>query len=270
MEKISFKDFEYNGWQSVADCYQNSWVNVTNMFGKEIINGLNLKEKLILDVATGTGNMIPILKDRQPHSIKAIDISENMINIARKEYPFIEFYVADIANLPFDNNSFDFVTSNFGVQHFYNIEKSFSEISRILKPEGTFSFTIWAPDNLNLAGYVLNKAISDCEISNKNLPTGPDYHIFNSDHLLEKLIFSCDFDNQKIKRTLVHKKWKLNNIDDLFNSEKFGSVRSGALLKSLDKENSDKLRLKMREIILDNKWVELPMAAYIINVRKIK
>ncbi|EAQ0265285.1 class I SAM-dependent methyltransferase, partial [Salmonella enterica] len=143
------------------------------MFGKEIIDGLNLKEKVILDVATGTGNMIPILKDRQPHSIKAIDISENMINIARKEYPFIEFYIADIANLPFDNNSFDFVTSNFGVQHFYNIEQSFSEISRILKPEGTFSFTIWAPDNLNLAGYVLNKAISDCEISNQNLPTGP-------------------------------------------------------------------------------------------------
>ncbi|EAQ0265318.1 hypothetical protein EWQ73_24655, partial [Salmonella enterica] len=86
----------------------------------------------------------------------------------------------------------------------------------------------------------------------------------------EKLVFSCDFDNQKIKKILVHKKWKLNNIDDLFNSEKFGSVRSGALLKSLDKENSDKLRLKMRQIILDNKWIELPMAAYIINVRKRK
>ncbi|MEK9231712.1 class I SAM-dependent methyltransferase, partial [Escherichia coli] len=77
----------------------------------------------------------------------------------------IDFYVADITNLPFNDNSFDLVISNFGVQLFYNIEQSFSEISRILKPDGIFSFTIWAPDNLNLAGYVLNKAINDCKIS---------------------------------------------------------------------------------------------------------
>ncbi|EKI9416047.1 methyltransferase domain-containing protein [Salmonella enterica] len=270
MNKTSFKDFEYNGWQSVASFYQKAWVSVTNMFGEEIINKLNLRDKFILDVATGTGNMIPLLHAKKPYCIKAIDISENMINIARKKYPIIDFYVADITNLPFNDNSFDLVISNFGVQHFYNIEQSFSEISRILKPDGIFSFTIWAPDNLNLAGYVLNKAINDCKISSQNLPDGPDYHIFNSDNLLKKLAFHCNFDKQQIKRTLVQKIWELNDIDDLFNSEKIGSVRSGALLKSLDKENSEKLKLTMRHIILENKWIKLPMAAYIINVRKRK
>ncbi|AXD09270.1 class I SAM-dependent methyltransferase [Salmonella enterica] len=110
------------------------------MFGEEIINKLNLKDKIILDVATGTGNMIPLLHAKKPYYIKAIDISENMINIARKKYPLIDFHVADITNLPFNDNSFDLVISNFGVQHFYNIEQSFSEISRILKPDGIFSF----------------------------------------------------------------------------------------------------------------------------------
>lgn len=270
MTNISFKEFEYNGWQSVADSYKKAWVNVTNMFGNEIANRLKLRDKYILDIATGTGNMIPILYKQKPFSIKAIDISENMIKLARKDYPFIDFYVADIIDLPFDENSFDLIISNFGVQHFYDIDMSFTEISRVLRPGGIFSFTIWAPDNLNLAGYVLNQAIIDCGIQKQDLPHGPDYHIFNNDQLLKELVFSCDFDPYSINRTLVQKKWKLNHVDDLFKSEQIGSVRSGAILKSLDKKSSDKLMLRMRHILLTHNWTELPMAAYIINVRKNK
>ncbi|GAA3592129.1 hypothetical protein GCM10023078_19720 [Gibbsiella greigii] len=270
MNNISFKEFEYEGWQSVSNNYKESWVNVTNMFGQEIVSGFDIKDKSILDVATGIGNMIPILNNYAPLDIKAIDISENMINIAKKEHPSFKFYIADITDLPFDDGLFDFVVSNFGVQHFYNIERSFSEIYRVLKPGGVFSFTIWADDNLNLAGYVLNKAIADCRISGIDLPTGPDYHIFNNYSLLKKLISICGFNEGEIKRSLVKKTWKMNSVDDLFNSEKTGSVRSGALLKSLDFQTNEKLKLKMRDIIQTKNWHNLPMAAYIISIRKNK
>ena len=52
----------------------------------------------------------------------------------------ISFEVQDCANLTFADNSFDAATIAFGVRNFEDIDKSFQEVLRVLKPGGLFLF----------------------------------------------------------------------------------------------------------------------------------
>lgn len=97
----------------------------------------------ILDLATGTGDLAIALTKRNPQAhIIGMDISEKMLDIGkakvakRKMESQIELCPGDAASLPFEDNRFDVVTVAFGVRNFENLDKSLSEIHRVLKRGG--------------------------------------------------------------------------------------------------------------------------------------
>lgn len=101
----------------------------------------------LLDIATGTGDFaILAQKILQPEKITAVDISEGMMNVGKEKVAArglqdtISFEVQDCANLTFADNSFDVATVAFGVRNFEDIDKSFQEVLRVLKPGGVFLF----------------------------------------------------------------------------------------------------------------------------------
>lgn len=89
----------------------------------------------ILDVGTGTGDGALFLAREFPHaSVRGIDVSESMIKEAQRKVGLdpegrVAFRVADAADLPFDDASFDLVT-------LVNMPPFFSEIARVLRPGG--------------------------------------------------------------------------------------------------------------------------------------
>lgn len=99
--------------------------------------------KIILDVATGTGDMaIMTAKMLKPEKIIGIDISEKMLEYGRKKIvkeklqTKIEFLRGDAETINFPDHSFDGVMVAFGVRNFENLEKGLKEILRVLKPGG--------------------------------------------------------------------------------------------------------------------------------------
>ena len=98
------------------------------------------KPKLILDVATGTGDFAIEALRINPDKITGVDISEGMLEVGRKKIEQrglskrIELKLADSENLPFADNNFDAVTVGFGVRNFENLKKGLSEINRVMKP----------------------------------------------------------------------------------------------------------------------------------------
>lgn len=97
----------------------------------------------ILDLATGTGDLAIALAKRNPQAhIIGMDISEKMLDIGKAKVAQqmmesqIELSLGDAAALPFENGSFDAVTVAFGVRNFENLDKSLSEIHRVLKQDG--------------------------------------------------------------------------------------------------------------------------------------
>lgn len=96
----------------------------------------------ILDIATGTGDFAIELARLNPAKITGIDIAEKMLEIGRQKVAqkqlsgIIELVDGDSENLQFPDNSYDLVTSAFGVRNFENLSKGLSEIHRVLKPGG--------------------------------------------------------------------------------------------------------------------------------------
>ena len=96
--------------------------------------------KLMLDVATGTGDFAVEALRLNPDKIIGVDISEGMLEMGRKKIlkrglsNKIELRSGDSENLPFEENKFDAVTVAFGVRNFENLERGLQEIFRVLKP----------------------------------------------------------------------------------------------------------------------------------------
>lgn len=103
--------------------------------------------KQILDIATGTGDFaIMAQKVLRPDRITATDISEGMMNVGREKVlqkglqDIITFEYQDCAELSYYDNAFDAATVAFGVRNFEDINKSFKEVLRVLRPGGVFMF----------------------------------------------------------------------------------------------------------------------------------
>lgn len=105
----------------------------------------NVKPQLVLDVATGTGdvaiNTIKQLGSTDLH-IVGLDISPQMLQVGINKIEVegltnrIEMMVGDSENLPFESNKFDAITVAYGVRNFENLERGLSEMQRVLKPNG--------------------------------------------------------------------------------------------------------------------------------------
>ncbi|WKY44363.1 class I SAM-dependent methyltransferase [Eubacteriaceae bacterium ES2] len=84
-----------------------------------IVQLAGIKEKSrILDIATGTGVMIPRLLDTNPEKITAIDLSEEMIRLAREKFrqPNVSCKVANFYNMV--DNGFDLAMAYSCYPHF--------------------------------------------------------------------------------------------------------------------------------------------------------
>lgn len=96
----------------------------------------------ILDVASGTGDMAILASKLKPEAIFGIDISKEMLNEQHKKLKaknldkLIKLKVADGEALPFEANSFDIITTAFGVRNFENLDLGLSEMHRVLKNGG--------------------------------------------------------------------------------------------------------------------------------------
>tara|TARA_R110001592_G_scaffold363389_1_gene686888 strand:+ start:8801 stop:9538 length:738 start_codon:yes stop_codon:yes gene_type:complete len=98
--------------------------------------------KLILDIATGTGDFAIEALALKPDKIIGVDISEGMLNVGRKKMKekkldhLIDLQMGDSEKLLFEENKFDAVIVSFGVRNFENLEKGLADMYRVLKPGG--------------------------------------------------------------------------------------------------------------------------------------
>ena len=96
--------------------------------------------KVILDIATGTGDFAVSSMRLKPTKIVGLDLSEGMLEVGRQKMKkkgldsTIEMIQGDSENLPFEDNYFDGYTVGFGVRNFENLEAGLSEMLRVLKP----------------------------------------------------------------------------------------------------------------------------------------
>ncbi|ERM84827.1 ubiquinone/menaquinone biosynthesis methyltransferase [Rhodonellum psychrophilum GCM71 = DSM 17998] len=100
------------------------------------------KPKLILDIATGTGDFAIEALALNPDKIIGVDISAGMLEEGRKKMKkrnlehIIDLQMGDSEKLLFEDNKFDAVIVSFGVRNFETLEKGIADMYRVLKPGG--------------------------------------------------------------------------------------------------------------------------------------
>jgi demethylmenaquinone methyltransferase / 2-methoxy-6-polyprenyl-1,4-benzoquinol methylase len=99
-------------------------------------------ELLLLDVATGTGDLAIAAALSTNAVITATDIAEKMMEVGRRKVDKlglngrIVFQKANAEQLPFPDNTFDALMVGFGVRNFHHFGQGMRELHRVLKPGG--------------------------------------------------------------------------------------------------------------------------------------
>lgn len=141
----SWSEFNKQFFNGLASKYDAT--NVVHSLGtKGIINNKAIdampvgKRDVILDLCTGSGDMAIALSKRFPEvKIVAVDVSENMLEVARKKaihYPNISFQYGDALDLPFEDDAFDGVVISFGLRNLSDLGKGILEMKRVVKRGG--------------------------------------------------------------------------------------------------------------------------------------
>lgn len=93
---------------------------------KKLIGAYVPSNQKVLEVGCGTGDILAYLK---PDYGLGIDISKNMVEIARYKHPNLNFKVADIKNLRF-NDTFDYILLPDVIDHLHDVHGTFKQLRR--------------------------------------------------------------------------------------------------------------------------------------------
>ena len=111
---------------------------------KKIVKILKSKNpSMILDVATGTGDLAIAMVETNAKKIIGLDISKGMLDVGIEKIKdknlnhTIDMVIGDSENLKYEDNFFDAVTVSFGVRNFESLDSGLIEIFRVLKPKGS-------------------------------------------------------------------------------------------------------------------------------------
>jgi ubiquinone/menaquinone biosynthesis C-methylase UbiE len=103
----------------------------------------------VLDVAAGNGNLA-LLAAREGAAVVASDLTPQMVKLgsarSAEEGYDVEWVVADVEELPFEDGRFDCAASVFGAMFAPRPEVAASEMFRVVRPGGTVGLAAWTPD----------------------------------------------------------------------------------------------------------------------------
>jgi ubiquinone/menaquinone biosynthesis C-methylase UbiE len=157
----------------------------------------------VLDVACGTGQLLGLLAKRSdlPELI-GIDRVPAMLNVARQRFGHrATFLECEAAQLPFDDASFELITSTSAFHYFEDVDVILSEIRRVIYPKGNLVITDWSRNFLWM------------KLLNRILPWTHHAHVHTfSSRELEQCLVRAGFSIKSTTRTRIDWFWGMMTI----------------------------------------------------------
>src|SRR6267142_5784396 len=173
--------FERQGHDALATSYHEFFAAVTALATDPLLDAVRMQAGTrLLDVATGPGALAAEAASRGARPV-GIDLSPQMIELARRLYPGIDFREADVEHLPFADDTFDAVVCAFGLGHFPRPELAVAESVRTLLPGGRTAFSWWDDPSRQRIQGIFRDAIAEVGVSvPSDVPQGHNVYRFSN------------------------------------------------------------------------------------------
>jgi ubiquinone/menaquinone biosynthesis C-methylase UbiE len=140
-------------YDQLASTYDRRWERYIDATLRAIMERERFQgHERVLDIACGTGELERRLLSRWPDlSIVGVDVSRRMLCQAAAKDPSgrVTWVQAEVARLPFPDQSFDHALCANSLHYFPSPAQSLQEIRRVLRPAGHFVLVDWCDDYLS-------------------------------------------------------------------------------------------------------------------------
>jgi len=182
-----------------------------------ILDGLDLRNKNILDVGCYDGTFLSLMKNRN-NGFYGVEASDWGFEQARKKGIEVrQFFFNDETKLPYEDNFFDVVVAGEIIEHIYDTDFFLVEIRRILKPGG--KLLISTPNIASLGRRLLllfgKNPIIELSPNESDSSGHIRYFTFKT---LEKMLEKKEFET-------------ISSASDCVNFSKNGKIKSALLAK---------------------------------------
>jgi SAM-dependent methyltransferase len=228
-----FKRFEAEGWGRKAESYASLTGALTTRVVGPLLDAARVEAgQRVLDAATGPGYAAAAALGRGAEPV-GLDIAEEMIAVARRENPGIEFVLGDAERLPFEAGRFDRVLANFVLNHLPQPELAVAEFCRVLGPEGRVAFSVWDEDERNRWYGLARESLAEIgEPRPDALPAGaPDPTRFAEEAEARALLAGAGLGEDFTMRRLEFE-WPVPSGESLWANLLAGSVRTAARIQA--------------------------------------
>ena len=104
-------------------------------------HGIDLRQARVIDVGCGTGSLLLALRRRGVSQMVGNDISLDMLEVAKRKLPDVEFVAGPVEQASFPPESADVISGYSVLHHLPDLELFFRWLARTLRPGGVFGFT---------------------------------------------------------------------------------------------------------------------------------
>ena len=198
---------------------QQFFRNEINSRFYQTANTVNLENRnsiTILDVGCGRGDFIKVLAPKYSQiNIIGIDYSDAAVNIAKEnlsKYLNVNILRSDSADLPFKNNSIDYIFCLDVVEHLYpeHLDKTIKSVFRVLKPDGKLIIHTFPTKYINNIAHLILRSL------NKKDSAGQKFHVntqsyFSILNLLRNNLFKNITIHLEARDTLLQENIDVNN-----------------------------------------------------------
>ena len=150
----AIKDNAKKMWSTFA-----AFETVTGLAAPELVKFAGVqKGDCVVDVGCGTG-VVAVTAAQVGAKVSASDLTPELIARAKENSMIsgfeIDFQIADVEQLPYENDKFDIVLSQFGHMFAPRADLAINEMLRVLKPGGIIAFSTWPPELLTGRLFIL-------------------------------------------------------------------------------------------------------------------
>jgi SAM-dependent methyltransferase len=268
----AFRDFERAAHDEIAEGYRDFFTKVTDYAIEPLLDAASVGARArVLDVATGPGVLASRAARRGAPQVVGVDLAPRMIALAAAQYPGIDFRQGDAENLPFSDQSFDAVVSNFGIGHFPRPELAAREFARVLAPHGVVALSWWdVPAHHRLNGIFFD-AVNEVQASPPpDLPAGQPMFRFSDDQELSTLLRSAGLAEVAVQAfAFVH---RLGSAEELWSGILGGTVRTSIGIRRQPKDVRDRIRMTFDRLVkpyAKDGGIQIPVAFKVVAGRRL-